>query len=326
MHMLAVVEVCRRCAVVHVVGAAGAAVVVGLLVGPIHAALVAGLQPPSLFAEERVEGPQPVELHVQRLVMVLGLAVATVVVGGLCQRVAIGLLLHATAIHMAGAEGGVHRQLLVLAVELLCVEHVERVVDVAVVARALLVVVQRVVAVQHVHRRDVAVATAVAATQLVAEQQAVLVVKVIFAAHLHAAHVVGVDAKLVDVVVRPRVAVVVEVFDVGVRLVAALTDAAVHIEEKVVLLRRVVEAHVAHHRGDELRLVLGYHERQRSTGVEVHHTVEAQRSGGLVLELYVDDAAHALGVILGRGVCDDLHVLHRRGGYLLQQGGQVAGQ
>ena len=321
MDMLVVVEVGRRGGVVDMRGGRGGAVVVGLLVGPVHTAFVARLQAPAV-----VEGPQPVELQVGRLVVVLRLALAQVVVVSMGGGIAVDLLLLAIARHLAGTEGGVEGQLLVLAVELLGVKQVERMVEVDVVAAGGLVVVHRVGSVVHIAGVDVAMALAVAATQLVAEQQAVVVVEIVFAANLHASHVVGAEAVLVDVVVRASGAVEVEVLDIRGGVVAALAHAAVGVEEEVVLLGGIVEADVAHGGGDEARQRVGHHERQRGADVDVHHTVQTKGAGGLVLELDVDDAAHALGVVLGRGVGDDLHVLHRRGRYLLQQRRQVAAQ
>ena len=82
--------------------------------------------------------------------------------------------------HLTGAEGGVQRELFVLAVELLCVQHVERMVYIAVVAGRELVVVQRVVAVEYIGGRDGAIALACAASQLVRQQKAVLFVEECF--------------------------------------------------------------------------------------------------------------------------------------------------
>ena len=118
--MLAIVEMRRRGGVIDMRGGAGGAVVVSTLVGPVHATLVAGLQTPAV-----VEGAQPVELDIQRLVTVLRLAFAQIVVVIVGSGIAVDLLLLAVACHLAGAEGGVDGQLLILAVKLLCVEEVE---------------------------------------------------------------------------------------------------------------------------------------------------------------------------------------------------------
>ena len=305
--MLAIVEVRRRGGVIDMRGGAGGAVVVSTLVGPVHATLVAGLQTPAV-----VEGAQPVELDIQRLVTVLRLAFAQIVVVIVGGGIAVDLLLLAVACHLAGAEGGVDGQLLILAVKLLCVEEVERMVEIDVVAAGGLVVVERVICIlTDIGSIDVAVALTVAATQLVGEQQAVVVVEIVLAADFEAPHVVRVEAVLVDVVVRPSGTVCIKIFDIGIGVVAALAHTAVGIEEKVVLLGGVVEADIGHGSGNPARKRVGHHEGNRGTDVGVHHTVKPQGAGGLVLEFDIDDAAHALGVILRRGIGDDLDVLHR---------------
>ena len=84
------------------------------------------------------------------------------------RRIGVKLFLVTGAVHLAGAEGGVEGQLLVLAVELFGLKQVERVVDVVVVAGGGLEIVQRVV-VEQVGGIAVAVALTVAAAQLVGE-------------------------------------------------------------------------------------------------------------------------------------------------------------
>ena len=59
-------------------GGRSSAVVVSLLIGPVHTAFGACLQAPAFLAEEGVEGPQPVEFQVQRLVVVYMQAVMRV--------------------------------------------------------------------------------------------------------------------------------------------------------------------------------------------------------------------------------------------------------
>ena len=114
MHLLGIIEMGRRSGVKEMRSGASGAVVVSPLVGPVHATLVASLKPPAI-----VEGAQPVEFEVQCLVVVLGLALAEVVVVVLGSNIVIDLFLLALARHLAGAKGGIEGQLLILAVELL---------------------------------------------------------------------------------------------------------------------------------------------------------------------------------------------------------------
>ena len=258
--------------------------------------------------------------------VILRLALAQVIVVVIGSNIIVDLVLLALARHLAGAESSIEGQFLVLAIEFPCIQEIERVIHIDVVALRDLIVVQRIVGIVHILGIDVAMTLTIAATQLVTEQEAIVFVEIIFAAQLEAAHVVGIEAILVNVVVRACGAVEVQILDVGVGVVAALTHTAVGIEKKVILFGGVVEADVAHCRGNPAGQRIGHRERQRSTHIDVHHTVESQGASGLVLEFDIDDTTHALGVVFRRGVGDNLDILHRRSRNLFQQRCQVTGE
>ena len=143
-------------------GSRGGAVIVGLLVRPVHAALIARLQTPAV-----VERTQPIHFEVQRLMVILRLAFAEIIVVGVGGNIAVFLFLVALTRHLAGAESGIEGQFLVLSVELLRIKEVERVVHVDIVAAGGLVVVQRVVVEVDVAGVDIAVTLTIAAAQLI---------------------------------------------------------------------------------------------------------------------------------------------------------------